>query len=396
MLRLPATPVLTRLLAPLALTAAHAVGQWLHWPVSLSLATMLAMVAAWLVFTAWIARHAEFGARNQGLVAEQQQLLAELREFVGREVGGARGEIERTRELVHEAVTQLGGSFKEMESHSRKQGATVTALVEQDGGGHSLGVRQFAQASGKLMGDLTRALAEEGRESRTTVQKIDEMARHLDAIFELLGDLKSIADQTNLLALNAAIEAARAGDAGRGFAVVADEVRSLSERSTSFNDQIRKLVNSSKDAISSVRTLVEKTAERDMATSVAAQGKADALIGQVDAINQALAAGIRTVSECGSQIQGSVGAAVRSLQFEDIATQALGAANVHLERLQAINQDATQLQDALAQTAASAEIQHHALEAIGKHMRELRDNWVKPPHKPVSQVNLQSGAVELF
>jgi methyl-accepting chemotaxis protein len=390
------TPVATRLLAPLALTAAHAAGEWLHWPAPLTLATLLVMVAAWLAFAAWLVRHAgTAGPEHDAEVAEQQRLLAELREFVGREVSGARGEVERTRDLVHEAVRQLGSSFSEMESQARRQGATVTALVERDGG-QGAGIREFADASGRLMGDLTAALAAESRQSVATVQKIDEMARHLDAIFELLGDLKSIADQTNLLALNAAIEAARAGDAGRGFAVVADEVRSLSERSTSFNDQIRKLVNSSKDAIAGVRSLVQETAARDMDTSVAAKHKADALVAQVDGLNQALADGIRTVADCGAQVQGSVATAVRSLQFEDIATQALAAATVHLERLQAINEDATRLQDVLAQATAAPGERLHALEAFTRRLRELRDTWVQPPHKPVSQVNLQSGAVELF
>src|SRR3546814_2120216 len=99
------------------------------------------------------------------------------------------------------------------------------------------------------------------------------MVKHLDAIFDLLGDVKTIADQTNLLALNAAIEAARAGEAGRGFAVVAEEVRSLSERSTNFNEQIRKLVSVSKDAIAKVRDTVGDMATRDSSVSSGAQDR---------------------------------------------------------------------------------------------------------------------------
>src|SRR3546814_20416939 len=89
------------------------------------------------------------------------------------------------------------------------------------------------------MSGLADALGQVSRQSVTTVGQIDEMVKHLDAIFDLLGDVKTIADQTNLLALNAAIEAARAGEAGRGFAVVAEEVRSVAESSTNFNEQIR-------------------------------------------------------------------------------------------------------------------------------------------------------------
>src|SRR3546814_17672468 len=103
------------------------------------------------------------------------------------------------------------------------------------------------------MSGLADALGQVSRQSVTTVGQIDEMVKHLDAIFDLLGDVKTIADQTNLLALNAAIDAARAGEAGRGFAVVAEEVRSLSDRSTNFNEKIRKLVSVSKDRYEETR-----------------------------------------------------------------------------------------------------------------------------------------------
>ena len=119
-----------------------------------------------------------------------------------------------------------------------------------------------------------------------------------------------------------------------------------------------------------VRNLVQETATRDMQASVAAKGKTDGLVTQVEAINQSLADGIREVSSATQAISQSVGQAVRCLQFEDIATQALAAADKHTNRLQAIFDEA------------------------GGH--PSGENWRAPAHNPVAQVSMNSGAVELF
>ena len=73
-----------------------------------------------------------------------------------------------------------------------------------------------------------KQLAEENQQSLKTVKRLEENAKKVEQIIELVGD---IAAQTNLLALNASIEAARAGEHGKGFAVVAEEVRLLADES---------------------------------------------------------------------------------------------------------------------------------------------------------------------
>ena len=383
--------VLLRLAAPLALTVLVLAAQWLDWPQGLRLGATVAMAAAWLG-AAWYSTRTRPQAAE---LREQTRLLEELRGFINAEVHGSRTEIERTRELIRESVAKLGGSFEAVNRKSRQQSEVVTRIIDRTDGDEGIDVQKFALQASQKMEQLVEALEEVAGQSGTTVTHIDAMAEHLDGIFALLEDVKSIADQTNLLALNAAIEAARAGEAGRGFAVVADEVRNLSERSTAFNEQIRKLAHSSKDAIAKVRDTVTRMASRDLDRSRGARAEAAAMLERVDGMNRGLGNGMREIADCGRAIDGSVAEAVRSLQFEDIATQALGAATVHLDRLGEINREATALQELLQTGHHNGEVRH-ALRQLMQRIVQLRGEWERPPHKPVMQQSMDAGSVELF
>jgi methyl-accepting chemotaxis protein len=72
---------------------------------------------------------------------------------------------------------------------------------------------------------------------------LEQFAKSMHQIFEIINLVRSVSDKTNLLALNAAIEAARAGDHGKGFNVVAGEVRSLADKTKASTLDIRKVLS---------------------------------------------------------------------------------------------------------------------------------------------------------
>lgn len=386
---------------PLAGTAAYVLVQVSGAGAALSWAALALLVAGWGLFFWMQSREtgeSEALVRRHDLALQRhRQMLDELRGGLVNESASVQHEVERVRSLVLEAVRTLGASFDTMNRQARAQEVAVTKILNraEGGGGDGVDVRKFAQTASQLMEGLVDVLAGVSRQSANSVQHIDAMVKHLDAIFELLGDVKTIADQTNLLALNAAIEAARAGEAGRGFAVVAEEVRNLSERSTNFNEQIRKLVFSSKDAVAKVRDAVGEMATRDMGASMQAKNEVGRLLSQVEEINQAVASSARDVSAAGEEISQAVATAVRCLQFEDIATQALGSAAIHVQRLQRIGDEVSGLQAVLAEDATP--VVSPRLVAMEPPKPDANSDWRQPPpHKPVAQMSMQAGAVELF
>lgn len=430
---------------PSAATAAHVAMQIGGAPASVTIGGAAIALGGW-AWACWRladrahAAEAMLQAQSSRQV-EHRRVLDELRAGLTQESIGVQKEVERVQALLREAIRDLSGAFGRMNEHAQRQAQAVSGVLTQTGrGGGALDVRQFAQRAGTLMENLVGTMTEASRHSVTSVQRIDAMVKHLDAIFELLGDMKTIADQTNLLALNAAIEAARAGEAGRGFAVVAEEVRNLSERSTNFNEQIRKLVFSSKDAVAQVRETVGHVANRDSDTTDRAKLEVTRWMSDMEALNQHLNEAMSAVSASGEQIRTAVGQAVRCLQFEDIATQALGSAVRHAGRIDAVNAETVRLQSLVesgpvahvapapaarswsppAQMAATvamaapaavmaAPIQYQspapAVAASpapasssggGVNGHHNGSDWRTPVHKPVAQENMQAGDVELF
>lgn len=97
---------------------------------------------------------------------------------------------------------------------------------------------------------LVAVAKEGGNKLSSTVKIIEAINENLDNVSNVTKVIIGIAAQTNLLALNAAIEAAHAGEAGKGFSVVAQEIRKLAE---AVNSQSKKIKTDLQSIISQIR-----------------------------------------------------------------------------------------------------------------------------------------------
>ncbi|RMD78976.1 MAG: hypothetical protein D6809_04715, partial [Gammaproteobacteria bacterium] len=285
-------------------------------------------------------------------------------------------------------------SFTAVNALVDRQGGLVRALIsaeegvsqgQGDGQAEGMGMQELSREVAQILERLIQMIVETSKASLEGVYRIDAMVAESDQIFGLLKEVESLAEQTNLLALNAAIEAARAGEHGRGFAVVADEVRKLSQRSAAFNERIRQQVDKTRAAIAGVRGIVSDIASKDMSIAIAAKGDVDGMLQRLEAANQAVRRGLDELSGIGREVHEQVGVAVRSLQFEDLVTQAAGHSR---ERLEELKELAEALREAGRDAAPGA--------ALGRAVEALEARWRERRHRAVQQESLEEGSVELF
>jgi len=187
---------------------------------------------------------------------------------------------------VAAAGEQLSSNSKAM-SQSASQitdsTTTVAAAMEEMSSSIQEVARNCANES-----EIARKADAQARQTRELMGKLDDSARQIGKVVELIN---RIAEQTNLLALNATIEAASAGEAGRGFAVVANEVKELARQSAAATEDIRKqvgLIQSNTGA--SIKSLEEV-------------GK---IIEQVSQISSSIAAAVEEQSATTSEIVGTI------------------------------------------------------------------------------------------
>lgn len=367
--------------------------------VVVTLTALSIISAALLLFKysdAFISTSSEASSQQGGLTVSQlEPAMQEIATSLDCEVSIVNQEINRVRGLIADAVGVLGGSFHSLNDLSAQQRSLIADIISRTSNDMSDGdveasLHTFIHESGALLEQFVDVMVNVSKQSLETVHNIDDMVEKLDSIFQLISNVENLAGQTNLLALNASIEAARAGEAGRGFAVVADEVRSLSINSGELNNQIRERINGAKETITVLRDNVGRMASADMSSTIATKERVTAMLDHVGKMNDYLGRQIEEVSHVSQQIEYSVSDAVRSLQFEDITSQALGAIETNTRTL-------VELASLLHIGGMTEEELLQRLDQITERCQEMRHLTLEGnKSRTVSQEDMEEGDIELF
>jgi len=323
-----------------------------------------------------------------------ESTFSELNQLLEQQIDVIDVELDRSKDIVQDAVSGIAQSFKSLESLSGQQQEMISLVLQKHnptGQKKELDLHHFVEDSSNTLESFVSVIINTSKQSLETMAYTDEMVKQLDGIFTLLSQVEGLASQTNLLALNAAIEAARAGDAGRGFAVVANEVRALSVSSTELNQEISSEISNTQGIIAKLRSSVELMASADMTSTLESKDKVSQMMVKVseesDKNNQVLS----DLSHLSPQIADSVAIGIRSLQFEDLSNQSLHSLKENLQNLLIISHKMTNFEgNTLEEFNENLLHLHQECQGLLKSTEQASDS------RTVSQSSMDEGEVELF
>lgn len=325
--------------------------------------------------------------------------LTSLSDCINGELLQFNEELEQLKVMVADAVATMTQSFSNLHQLTSGQSVVVHSLINDldqsvEKTDDSLNFQRFADETDRVLGFFIETILQVSKQSMEMVGVINDVGGHMAHVEKLLGDVQKIADQTNLLALNAAIEAARAGEAGRGFAVVADEVRNLSKNSDKFSEEIKTVVNASKDNIRQAQAMIEEIASKDMNITISSKAKIDKMMADIAVINNKVSQSIDEVSRLNVRIEGSVNDAVRGLQFEDMSRQLIEYMQTNIQYFQAMA-DEVNIGMGIFKTADAGSWETQLHDGV-QRMQDMKQQWRTNAKKVVSQSSVDEGDVELF
>ncbi|MCX7194085.1 MAG: methyl-accepting chemotaxis protein [Proteobacteria bacterium] len=305
---------------------------------------------------------------------------------------GANEDLAQVQNLLGDAIGKLLSSFTGMHDlidEQREVGNKVSSSDDPE----MLMSNQLSETAETLK-MLVGSVVNNSRAGVELIEKMEVVSDQVKGILDVLGEIDAISKQTSLLSLNAAIEAARAGESGRGFAVVADEVRKLSGRASHFSNQIRSNISHVHGAISETESFISKMASMDMQFALDSKNRLDNTLLQIQQANQKMSEAIIHQNEISGKVDQVVGAAVTSLQFQDMVGQLLGHSRLRLDTMQVAWEH---IDNVAKREQAGGKLTSDEIEQVSREIAEVfsRAEQVSA-RSPVRQDKMESSDIELF
>ncbi len=338
---------------------------------------------------------------NVGALKDISGIVDRCVEEIGRQSEAVRGELGRVQTLLGDAIVKLTDSFHGMQDHATRQQQIALGVTDEHSDHHTSAVRlsEFVEQVSAMMQSIVDSVIGNSKQAMELVELTDGLARSMNNVQSLLGEIGGIAKQTNLLALNAAIEAARAGEAGRGFAVVADEVRDLSGRTTQFSQQISGLMAAMQGSVQETDKAISAMASQDMNFALDAKRQMDDMMHALEAMNTSRTEAIGALGDAAREVAGEVSTAVTALQFQDLVSQLMRHVERRVDAMAGLSRHLSQLSHAVSTAAnqgggdAAADVLRRESTGVMASLEQLQ---AITEANPVRQEKLEHGDIELF
>lgn len=377
-------------------------GDWLYFGLLLVVSLLWAWRFAIVSRTSRLKIDTELRDANEWMVLHE--VMADITTAMNKEFELVKADLTQVKGIVADVITELQGSFNDLNQTARSQTNLVLEVVHtlQDGAednpeNDEVSFSTFTRNTQKLLDSFVDQTVDVSVQSMNMMHIINDTTQQMENVVKLLEDVKGISDQTNLLALNAAIEAARAGEAGRGFAVVADEVRTLSQHSNRFSDEIREVVGQASENILLAQETMQKIASKDMSMAMKSKEDVNKMIIKVSDQNTMVTGHLGKVGQATDYINESVGKAIRSLQFEDMLRQIVEHSGKHIEKLENI---IVTIHGAIGSHTNFSDWKNANIIEKLQAIRDDLDLFIKNddfrPNKAVKQSSMAEGDIDLF
>lgn len=362
--------------------------------------------AAWHVAAALRRAHdaetASLHRRLDGIADQCETVIARYVDEIDAQFRVGQGELGQLRGLLLDAIGKLIESFNSMHALTSRQQTLALGIARGTGdaepGTEQVSIEKFIAEATDTLKTLVDNALRNGQTAGGLAVQMEAIKGRVTKALNILKEIEAISRQTNLLALNAAIEAARAGETGRGFAVVAEEVRVLSERTNDFSQQICADIGAIHESIQKTEIVIKHLATHDMDSARIAEKRSGQTMQDIQKVNTGIASGAEQLGRLTTEIETHVGAAVTTLQFQDMATQLLGHVDKRLAQVGITIKRLTQLPGVIG--AAKVEQLGGADDPIAARLGEMnaavQQLHLSTANNPVRQAQMDSGSIDLF
>lgn len=301
----------------------------------------------------------------------------------------------KIKSLQNEGISNIFESFKLLEEESRNQHLIMEDMIVRLSGNNKNeeNTHNVYSEIENIINVFVTSIDGMSAMSNEVVRSLNMLSEKISSIHKLLDEVDSISEQTNLLALNAAIEAARAGEVGRGFSVVADEVRNLSQRSNEFSRLIRKEFNDASQSVEEAGRQIGAMASMDIDMSLNSKDKIQDMMSEITEFNVEMEAKLRDVANASEKVTEQVCIAVRTMQYEDMATQLLSEID---DRTDIVNDLIHGMQVNIGKFFDEQDRNRESSEEELFCCQQQIDSIQSKLKKKVEQNNLSTGDVDLF